>query len=239
MTLLSDSIERIGGFSNPAKMPSLGWSIPAPTCQLGALLAKRSGTTCSECYALKGRYMMPNVISAMERRYDILTEALRDEVASDVFVCSFAFILNTRRGRFDSDRFDATPAAERRGWNDARRFRWHDSGDLQSAGHLDLIARIAALTPRVSHWLPTRQLNHVQAWLADCGSFPANLTVRVSAAKIDAPHPVKVTGQASGVHTTAQPAHGQACSAPSTGGFCDDCRACWHRSVPSVSYKLH
>ena len=36
-------------------------------------------------------------------------------------------------------------------------FRWHDSGDLQSAWHLKQIFEVCNRTPETRHWLPTRE----------------------------------------------------------------------------------
>ena len=60
---------RVGGLSEPSKMPCHGYSIPANTCKLGSMLAKVKGTTCNGCYALKGRYVMPTVREALNRRF--------------------------------------------------------------------------------------------------------------------------------------------------------------------------
>jgi hypothetical protein len=36
-------------------------------------------------------------------------------------------------------------------------FRWHDSGDIQSAWHLKRILEVCKQTPSTKHWLPTRE----------------------------------------------------------------------------------
>ena len=36
-------------------------------------------------------------------------------------------------------------------------FRWHDSGDIQSAQHLKNIFEVCKQTPDTKHWLPTRE----------------------------------------------------------------------------------
>ena len=57
-----------GGLSHPSKMPGPAWNIPASRCLTGGKLRKVPGSTCSHCYALKGRYGFPNVQQALERR---------------------------------------------------------------------------------------------------------------------------------------------------------------------------
>ena len=57
-----------GGLSAPGKMPEGSYNLPAQACQTGAKLRQVSGTPCSGCYALKGRYNFPNVKDALSRR---------------------------------------------------------------------------------------------------------------------------------------------------------------------------
>ena len=57
-----------GGLSAPNKMPGPSINLPAVACLTGSKLAKVAGSTCSGCYALKGRYRFQNVKDAMQRR---------------------------------------------------------------------------------------------------------------------------------------------------------------------------
>ena len=57
-----------GGLSKPNKMPGPSINLPAVACITGAKLVRVQGSTCSGCYALKGRYRFPNVKEAMNRR---------------------------------------------------------------------------------------------------------------------------------------------------------------------------
>ena len=61
-----------GGLSAPNKMPGPSINLPAVACITGAKLVKVKGSTCSGCYALKGRYRFQNVKDAMQRRLDRL-----------------------------------------------------------------------------------------------------------------------------------------------------------------------
>ena len=61
-----------GGLSAPSKMPGPSMNLPAVACITGAKLVKVRGSTCSGCYALKGRYRFQNVKDAMQRRLDKL-----------------------------------------------------------------------------------------------------------------------------------------------------------------------
>lgn len=68
MTALTDARLAIGGLSRPSKMPGLAYSIPATDCKAGAKLRDIPNSVCSDCYALKGRYMFANVQNALQRR---------------------------------------------------------------------------------------------------------------------------------------------------------------------------
>ena len=60
--------KQIGTLSNPSKMPSYAWGISAYKCIVGSIMAKIKGTTCYECYALKGRYVFKPVKLAHKKR---------------------------------------------------------------------------------------------------------------------------------------------------------------------------
>ena len=66
--LIKEAREITGGLSKPSKMPGPAYNLPASQCITGAKLVKVKGSTCSGCYALKGRYRFPNVKDAMQRR---------------------------------------------------------------------------------------------------------------------------------------------------------------------------
>lgn len=116
---------------------------------------------------------------------------------------------------------------------DTRWFRWHDSGDIQSPRHLENIVAVAQAHPHIRFWLPTREKVFVYTHLKKHGAFPENLVVRLSAAMIDGPPPSGFP------HTSTVVTDGASCPAPSQGGKCGPCRACWDTEVPNVSYKKH
>ena len=57
-----------GPLSNPSKMPGHGYALPAYRCRIGSLLQLVPKAVCHYCYALRGRYLFPAVIAAMEKR---------------------------------------------------------------------------------------------------------------------------------------------------------------------------
>ena len=80
--------------------------------------------------------------------------------------------------------------------------------------------------------------------IAQGGSIPGNLVLRVSATMIgDAP--IRGHANTSTVHVKGKPHVGHACPAPSQGNSCgsadlgNECRACWNPSVGNVSYAKH
>ena len=110
-------------------------------------------------------------------------------------------------------------------------FRWHDAGDVQSVDHMKKIFEVCRLTPATNHWLPTQE----RKYLPLSGStVPNNLVIRLSGSKIDGPLPSAWS------HTSSVVTDGSAtCPAPSQGGKCRECRACWTKSIPHVSYGKH
>ncbi len=121
------------------------------------------------------------------------------------------------------------------GINKAEYFRWHDSGDIQGVEHLANIVEVARRTPDTKHWLPTREAKYVSQYRGD---VPDNLIVRVSAAMVDGTPP-KRFDLTSTVHKDRIPTNSFVCPAPKQDNKCGECRACWDKAVPNVSYTHH
>lgn len=204
----------VGGLSEPSKMPGFSYGTPAKECGVGSILRTRAGSVCSKCYARKGMYVFPVVQAAQYKRLKILTENL------SAWTTDMTELL--RRKYF-------------RKTGDARVFRWHDSGDIQSAAHLGAIVRIAQNLPDIRFWLPTKEYALVRQYVRDNGSFPANLVVRVSAPMIGQEN-VAIPGT---VSSTVGYENGFQCEAYIRGGKCGDCRACWKKEIVSVNYPQH
>ena len=118
-----------------------------------------------------------------------------------------------------------------------RWFRWFDSGDLQSTEMLLRIFEVCRRTPHVSHWLATRERSFVSKALIH-SDVPSNLCIRVSATYPDIPvKPLKGVNSAN-VHKDKPPV-GHECRAQYQNGKCDTCRACWDRSIETISYVKH
>ena len=131
----SEAWALVGGLSKPSKMP--GWSIgiPAKECKTGSKLRQVKGSTCYNCYALKGCYVFKVVQDAQYKRLEA--------IKSPLWVAAMTILINSKKSKW---------------------FRWHDSGDVQDLQHLNKIFDVCRLTPSISHWMPTREawiMDHV------------------------------------------------------------------------------
>ena len=216
---IREAIEIAGPLGYPSKMPGTAYGISAKACQIGAKLAKVEGSVCFGCYALKANYLYPSVQMAHDKRLA--------GIASPLWTAAMVTLLTAAH---ESGKGRNGPIAS--GWH-----RWHDSGDLQSVEHLTKICAVAALTPTIKHWLPTRELGIVKAYQKAGGTVPKNLVIRVSATMVDG-DATQAWPTTSGVHNERK-AQGRACPAPKQEGRCGDCRACWNPKVKHVSYHLH
>ena len=118
----------VGKLSKTSKMPCYSYNLPATKCITGSKMAKIKGTTCYDCYALKGMYNFPVVKEAMMRRYEAINHP--------EWVFAMSVLINSKKSKY---------------------FRWHDSGDIQSIEHLQKIFEVCKSTPNTIHWLPTRE----------------------------------------------------------------------------------
>ena len=202
----------VSGLSKPSKMPSYGYSLPAIRCVVGSKLREVVDSTCYECYAMKGRYVFPNVQDALERRYQ---QALNNPKWIEAMV--FLILWYCAKTKV---------------------FRWHDSGDLMSLEHLVDIVKIAEATPDVKHWLPTREVKVVQEYKKKYGKFPSNLVVRISATMVNGlPHTFHE--HSSTVVTDMSLAVDKVCPSSKQGNKCLDCRMCWDSNVKDIAYLKH
>jgi hypothetical protein len=205
---------RLGTLSVPSKMPSYSFSIPAQKCITGSKLRLKKNSTCSSCYALKGRYVFPNVKEALFNRLNKMNSLGFDQ---------WTKLMTELISRKEKSGF----------------FRWHDSGDLQSIDHLKAIVQIARNLPQVKFWLPSREVKIIKDYLKESGSIPDNLNIRISAFFIGSalnPKELKklnCTGSSVGFKNSFN------CPSSKQGNKCLDCRACWDKSVDNVNYHLH
>ena len=196
-----EALQIIGGsLSKPSKMP--GWSIglPAKECKTGGKLQAVKGSVCYDCYALKGCYVFKVVQEAQYRRLAAIKHPL--------WVGAMAHLINSKK---------------------ANVFRWHDSGDVQDEEHLIKIFAVCKLTPKIKHWLPTREA-WIKAFLPEC---PENLVIRFSAPMVDQEAP------ASWPNSSEVVTAGATCPAAQQDNECRDCRACWDSNIKTIKYGKH
>ena len=215
---IKQALQNVGGLSNPSKMPCFGYSIPAKYCNVGSRLVKIIGSVCHDCYALKNFYNMPNVMDALELRYQIIMLALSNLIARKTWIDSMAYLMNNRKHNL---------------------FRWHDAGDIQSVDHLRMIVEVVELTPQIKHWLPTKESKMVEEYFNRYGAIPKNLCLRLSGNMVDKGAPTKLANRL-GVQTSSVTTKGdQSCVAYKQDGDCRDCVSCWDTNNMNTSYPLH
>ena len=187
-------------------MPGYAYGLPAWECKTGSKLVKVAGSVCAGCYALKGNYARyPEIKKAQYKR---LASISRPE-----WVEAMAVIINSK-------------AVAQHGY-----FRWHDAGDIQSPEHLQKIFEVCKLTPKVKHWMPTREAQFLKD--IDPAQVPDNLIIRMSSHMIDQ-GPVTFWP-----HTSTVGSSTRTCPAPDQGGKCGSCRTCWNREIPNIEYGKH
>lgn len=217
---LKASKEEAGAFSDRnSKMPGSTFATDAFACKVGSKLAEVEGSVCNRCYARKLQKLRPSVDKGWSNNYEKATTLIANNPDRWASACVFQIErMANKSGEFFH--------------------RWFDSGDLDSVAMLAAICDVAARTPQIQHWLPTREAAMVKAYRKQGGHVPSNLTIRVSSTMIgDAP--IRGHENTSTVHRKGDAPEGHICPAPKQGGNCGDCRACWDKSVKTVSYCLH
>ena len=190
--------EITGGLSAPGKMPEGSFNLPASACETGQKLAKIPGTPCYKCYA----------DNRGRYRFPNVKDALQrrlDRLTHPQWVDAMVVLIKGKK-----------------------HFRWHDSGDIQSAWHLKNIFEVCKRTPDTKHWLPTQERKYLPL-----GSYPDNLVIRLSNAKNNT-----APGNAWSHWSTVVDSGGD-CPASKQDNKCGTCRRCWSREVKHVTYPIH
>ena len=141
--------------SETSKLGVKSISLDAKKCKTGSKLAKKPGTVCNGCYALKGCYVFPVVKDAMQRRLDFFN--------SPNFIPIMVWLLQSQRKKF---------------------FRWFDSGDIQNVFMGLNILEVCKLTPDIKHWIPTKEYKFWRQVLK-IEKLPKNVCLRISSPNID------------------------------------------------------
>ena len=141
--------------SNTSKLGVKSISLDAKKCKTGSKLAKKSGTVCNGCYALKGCYVFPVVKDAMARRLEFFN--------SPNFIPIMVWLLSSLRKKF---------------------FRWFDSGDVQDVFMALNILEVCRLTPNIKHWIPSKEYK-IWRQALKIQKLPDNVVLRMSSPNID------------------------------------------------------
>ena len=208
---IKQAYEIIGSLGKPSKMPGFAYGTPAELCKTGSKLRKVKGSVCADCYAMKGCYMFSNVKPAFYKRFEAMKHPR--------FVEAMTLVIENKTKQ-------------------TKYFRWKDSGDIDSLAELERIVRVCQNTPKVKHWLPTREVKIVSDYLKIYKSFPSNLVVRASSPMVNG-EPLPNFPNTSTVHGKGKKWYGKQCIAYKQDNECKDCRACWNTKVKNVSYKQH
>ena len=151
----NQALQLVGGLSRPSKIPGWCYGLPAAECKTGSKLQKVKGSTCSNCYALKGCYVFKVVQAAQYRRLK--------SIKNPGWVSAMAFLINSKKSKY---------------------FRWHDSGDVQDLDHLNKIFKASFVCISFSYkflyhctaFLSSLLLGACSLSLAACSLGPGALT---------------------------------------------------------------
>ena len=215
-----------GSLSKPSKMPGFSIGLPAKECKTGSKLRKVQGSTCYDCYALKGCYVFKVVQDAQYRRLAA--------VSSPQWVQAMAHLINSKKPNV---------------------FRWHDSGDVQDLDHLNKIYEVCRLPPTRRHWLPTREAwikEHVSRapdnliirfstpMIDQAAPASWSNTTTVSSLHSVNDCPAFRTDKAGTVHSLEEfKVMTKETKKDLDLGHCGSCRNCWNKEIKNISYGQH
>lgn len=204
---IKKALEIVEGLTTTSKMPSSSYSIPANKCIKGGKLRGIKNSVCANCYALKGNYVRyPKIVEAQERR--LLS------INNPQWVEAMVFLINNKKDIKDKGVF-----------------RWHDSGDLQNVEHLDKILSVVKQTPKIKHWLPTKESQLIKNYK---GTIPNNIVIRLSGSMIDGKAPLY-----DNTSTVTTDKNKATCRSFENNGECGTCRKCWDKDIKNISYLAH
>ena len=247
--LVKEAKEITGGgiLNGNTKMPGATYATDPFLCITGQKLRKQAHTSCSKCYAVKIAKLRPSAAKGYNSRHMAMARASHDLYGPTgvSWVDAMVFMINKY--------------AEKTGDYE---FRWFDAGDVPHRDSFELIAWVASRTPKVKHWIPTKEYKWYSQWINNPNTVvPVNMVVRVSTPKVDG-RPLTGVSHSSTVHHK-QEHSGHECKAYRTDknnkvwskdefkaltrqekkvidfGHCGNCRACWSKDVKNVSYGLH
>ena len=208
MTQLQEAKKIIVSLGKTTKMPCPSYNTPASKCNVGGVLRQIKGSVCNGCYAFKGNYVYNSVQQGLLKRFHAFKHPR--------YVEAMSYMIN---------RYCTT------------HFRWFDSGDLYDMKMLEKIVMVCQQTPKIKHWLPTRETTIIKDYLKIYKEFPKNMVVIISSPLIDG-KPLKSFRWTSTVHHYKEPI-GHDCPSRFQDNKCQSCRACWDKRRKNISYHKH
>jgi hypothetical protein len=221
--LIKEAKAITGGIGFTSKT-GFAFGLPARTaCKVGCKLADKEGSTCFGCYARGGNYSYPSTKQAHSNRWSSV-QKLHDESFRKLWVEAMVTLINNKAEKAEKDELY---------------FRWHDSGDINDINHLKAIVAVAKKTPEVKHWIPTKEVGTVKAFLKN-NKIPSNLCIRLSVYFVDDTKGFDINLPKARVYKNSKP-QGKVCQAVLEHKGCKEvgCRACWNKRVRTVNYKHH
>ena len=224
--LIKDAVKNTGGIGFTTKT-GLSFGLQAKTaCKVGCKLSTKEGSTCYGCYARGGNYVYPSVKTAHGKRLANVLK-LGNRSFREQWVESMVTLINNTLKNKGQDK---------KTWY----FRWHDSGDIIGIDHLRAIVDVCLSTPKIKHWLPTKEVATVKRFIKGGGTIPKNLCIRLSSYYVDKVDNFNVDLPMSTVYTES-PKEARVCQAILQHKGCLEvgCRKCWNKGVDLVGYKKH
>ena len=208
-------VEFIPKLSKASKMPCESFSLPAGDyCKTGSKLMNIKGSVCYGCYAMKGNYLFKNVREHREHNLNIIkSEQWTGWIDNMVY--------------------------EIKRTNTSGYFRWHDSGDLQSLGHLKAIVEVANRLDGIRFWLPTLEKKILNEAKREGLTIPQNLTIRLSTPMVNQKPSQAWQNTSTVTDKKTMAVEGELCKSYEQGGKCLTCRVCWDKDIQNITYLKH
>jgi len=231
---IGELTKSVGGLTKTSKMNCYSYSLPETECKTGNKLKNNPYSVCSNCYAGKNFYKVyeKTIKPAQYNRLNILLNDLKNWGGN-----FSALIL---RKKF-------------------KKFRWFDSGDIQSVEHAKEMIKIAENNPDTKFWLPTKEY---AIYHTIKNSIPKNLCVRVShplknavlssekyknhSAVLATTKIIEIDGKEIKVKTNeyinkfiAKYGEDKICQAYKNDGNCGTCEKCFDTNIDLIAYIEH
>jgi hypothetical protein len=199
-------VNGVGMLTTNSKTGCPSWAISQRSCTGAA-----GCSLCKKCYGNKGRFALPDVRNALEKRHEWFNQSSESDVVSKFM---------------DELSYFGHPY-----------FRSHVVGDFENARSIRIWNEIAAKAEGVRFWFPTKayRVSGLLHGLRKLNALP-NVTIRPSSADFDVDAP-EVKGLAAGA--TAHKNSGPRAGHFECPGECESCRVCWDKPDVKVTYHFH